>query len=284
MPPRTATTARQRRIGAELRKMREATGLTARAAAALLDIDHTKISHLETARSGVGPDRIRTLARGYGCTDRRYVDALVQMAADRGRGWWEEYRGVLPDGFLDLTELEHKSTGLHTYQISHVPGLTQTVDYARAVFESGVAQQLTKADREARVAHRIRRSGILDGENAPEFTALIHEAALRMRFGGRDVTRAQLAHLLEVSERPNCTVRVLPFEADGFAGSGQAVLYAAGPVPALDTVHLDSAHGPVFLDAAPQLRAYQQILSAMQERTLTVKKSRDLIRHIAREL
>ncbi|MGH3309599.1 MAG: helix-turn-helix domain-containing protein [Streptomyces sp.] len=283
MPPRTTTTARQQRVGVELRKMREAAGFTSREAAARLGIDHTKISHMEAARFGVSVERLRMLASGYGCDDESYVNALAEMASERGKGWWERYRGILPAGFLDLTELECRATALSTYQVAHVPGLAQTEDYARAVF--GLTfPRLTKDGVEARISHRIRRAEMLEQQDAPTSTALIHEAALRMRFGGRELARAQLEHLLKLSEHPKFTMRVIPFEADGFAGSGQAVLYASGPVAQLDTVQLDSAHGAIFLDAQAQLKAYRDLLAAMERRSLSVRRSRDLTRKIAREL
>ncbi|MFH0243452.1 helix-turn-helix domain-containing protein [Streptomyces sp. HK10] len=283
MPPRTVTTARQRRLGTELRKMREAAGYNAREAAAILGIDHTKISQVETARFGVSADRVRTLAGAYRCDDQAYVDALVAMATDRTRGWWEEYRGVLSAGFLDVTELEHHSAYLRTYQIVHVPGIVQTEAYARAVFEFGFPR-LSRRDMEVMLDHRSQRARVLERAELSGYTALIHETALRMRFGGREVTQRQLDHLLQISEHPKVTVRVIPFDSDGVAGSGQAVLYAGGPVPQLDTVHLDSAHGPIFLDADAQLRSYRQLLSAMEKRALGVKKSRDLIRESAHQL
>ncbi|GLF97336.1 helix-turn-helix domain-containing protein [Streptomyces yaizuensis] len=280
MPPRTTTTARQRRVGAELRKMREATGINAREAAALLGVDHTKVSHVETARFGISARRLRALADIYGCTDRTYVDALVEMATDRTKGWDEEYRGVLPAGFLDLTDLERRATSLRTYQIAHLPGLTQTEEYARAVFRFGFPR-LSPEDAEVRIAHRLRRARVLDRVDGPDFSAVIHEAALRMRFGGMDTVRGQLGHLLELSERPNCTLRVLTFEADGFAGSGQSVLLAGGPVPWLDTVHLDSAHGAQFLHTEAELDVYRELLGAAEERSLPPEQSREFIREIA---
>ncbi|MFE5855374.1 helix-turn-helix domain-containing protein [Streptomyces sp. NPDC056500] len=277
------TTARQRRLGAELRKMREAAGLNAREAAAILGIDHTKISHMETARFGVSAERLRVLARTYGCADQEYVAALEAMATDRSKGWEQDYRETLPSFFLDLVELERRAKSLRTYQIAHLPGLTQTEDYARAIFEL-VYPPLTREEIEPRIAHRMRRAQVLDGDNAPTFSAVIHEAALRMRFGGAKLARRQLDHLLSVSERPNCILRVLTFEADGFAGSGQAVLLAGGPVPKLDTVHLDSAHGAILLDAETQLNSYRLLLAAMEERSLNQARSRDFIHKIAHAL
>lgn len=264
--------------------MREAAGYNAREAAALLGIDHTKISQVETARFGVSADRVRTLASAYKCRDQAYVDALVAMAADRTKGWWEEYRGVLHPGFLDVAELEHHSTYLHTYQIAHVPGIAQTEAYAHAVFTFGAPHRMSKRETEARVEHRVQRVKILDRDGSFEYKALVHEAALRMRFGGRDVTRAQLEHLLELTDRTNFTLRVVPFEADGFAGAGQAVLYAGGPVPQLDTVHLDSMLGPVFLDTEEHLEVYRNMFSKMEKRSLGIRSSRDFVRNIIREL
>ncbi|WP_093850937.1 helix-turn-helix domain-containing protein [Streptomyces pini] len=284
MPPRTVTTARQRRLGTELRKMREAAGYNAREAAAILGIDHTKISQVETARFGVSADRVRFLASAYGCEDQAYVESLVSMAKDRTKGWWEKYRGILSPGFLDVAELEHHSAYLHTYQITHVPGIAQTEEYAQAVFEFGSPYRLSREQKEARVEHRIQRANILDREEPFEYKALVHEAALRMRFGGREVTRSQLDHLVDMSEHPRFSVRVIPFEADGFAGSGQAVLYAGGPVEQLDTVHLDSTLGPVFLDADTHLKAYRSMFSRMEKRALSVRKSRDFIREVIQQL
>jgi hypothetical protein len=105
-----------------------------------------------------------------------------------------------------------------------------------------------------------------------------------MRFGGRDVARAQLEHLLELTERSNFALRVVPFESDGFAGSGQAVLYAGGPVPQLDTVHLDSMLEPVFLDAEEHLAVYRNMFSKMERRALSARSSRDFITGIIHDL
>lgn len=283
MPPRTVTTARQRRLGVELRRMRERAGYSAREAAAALGIDHTKISQMENARFGVSGKRVRVLASAYGCDDQAYVEALVLMAGERRKGWWERYRGTLPDGFLDVTEMEYHASSLTSYQIAHIPGVAQTEEYARAVFEL-TFPRLPEKSIEARIEHRGMRMQILDRADPPQFKALVHEAALRMRFGGRQVMRDQLSHLVKLTEHPAYTVRVLPFDADGCAGAGQAVLYASGPVRQLDTVHLDSAHGAVFLDGVAELRAYQSLLTAMERRSLGVKASRDFIKEIARQL
>ncbi|WKX71362.1 helix-turn-helix transcriptional regulator [Streptomyces sp. XD-27] len=284
MPPRNAPTARQIRLGAELRKLRERAGLTAAEAAARLGTERPKISNIETGRFGVSADRVRALARAYHCADEALIDALVGMTGERRRHhWWEEYRGVVPNGFLDLAEFEHNAVKLRTVQTATLPGLLQTVDHARALFQQ-TAPPLPPHEVEHRISHRIKRQVVLFREDPTEYTAIIHEAALRMQFGGRAVTRAQLDHILAMGERDHVTIHALPFEAGAFPAPGQTIGYSIGPVPQLDTVQLDHIHGPVFLDAPAQLETYRSVLDRMEALALKPEESRDFIREIARSL
>ncbi|WP_159054646.1 DUF5753 domain-containing protein [Streptomyces dysideae] len=185
-------------------------------------------------------------AHSYGSSDEAYIESLAGMTAGGGRNWWDAYRDTLPSGLLDLAELEHHATTIRTALIAHIPGLFQTVDYARLIFRQSIPK-LSPPEIEYRVSHRIKRQGILYRDNPTLYTAIIHEAPLRMRFGSSNVTREQLEHIVEMSERDNVTVLVIPYEAGIFPGAGQTVLYAEGPVPQLDTVQLDA--GPLPCDA-----------------------------------
>ncbi|WP_327291327.1 helix-turn-helix domain-containing protein [Streptomyces sp. NBC_01198] len=284
MPLRSTATARQERLGAELRKMREAAGITARDTARLLGTDPAKVSHIEAGRLGVSEERLRRLASFYECGDTELIDALVVMANGLGRkGWWETYRGVVPAALLDIAELEFHATALRTIQITHIPGVFQTEDYTRTVFGYAIPP-LPQGELEARVAQRMERSGVLYRESAPPYEALIHEAALRMRFGGGKVARAQLEHLQELSHLPHISVRVIPFAADGHIGSGHAMLYTCGAVRALDTVQIDSAHGVTFLHAAPQLANYRTLYDTLAAVALDESQSRDFILSASRDL
>ncbi|MFI0777959.1 helix-turn-helix domain-containing protein [Streptomyces sp. NPDC021212] len=280
MPPRSVPTARQVRLGTELRRMREGAGLSIQEAADRLGINRTHITNLELARFGVSEERVRALAAIYTCPDSDYVDALVAMTRERKGGWWEEYRGHIATGGLDLAELEYYATSLRVLEIMHIPGLLQTEEYARAVLDSTVPQW-SDTDLRRRLSHRMKRRDILDRDDPPECTFVIHEAALRMRFGSNRVLRAQLDSLLESSERKNVTVRVLTFEAGGFHVPGLSVTYALGAVPQLDTAQLDAAHGPVFLDAQSQLANHRGVLDRTTEAALSPEESRDFIRGIA---
>ncbi|MBT2399441.1 helix-turn-helix transcriptional regulator [Streptomyces sp. ISL-100] len=283
MPTRATPTERQKRLGAELRKMRTAAELTTEYAAGLLGLDRTKVSNMESGIRAASPERVRILASNYECSDEDYIAALADMAANRQRGWWEQYRGTLPQGLLDVAELEWHATRLRTLQTVHLPGLLHLSGYARAVFSSAIPP-LPKSEVELRVAHRMQRQQVLERDNPVDYVAYIHEAALRMQFGGRRATREQLDHLCVMSDRDNIELRVLPVEAGEFPGAGHAILYAEGPVLQLDTVQLDSAHGPEFTHAEAQLGKYRGHLDWMNTHTLAPQRSRDFIHSIAREL
>jgi transcriptional regulator with XRE-family HTH domain len=283
MATRRTPTERQKRLGAELRKLRIAAEISTEYAAGLLGLDRTKISNMEAGIRTISPERVRTLACNYACADATYVDALVAMADSQGRGWWEEYRGRLPQGLLDIAELEWHAKRLLTAQTVHVPGLLHTEDYARAVF-SAVLPPLSRLEIELRVNHRMERQRILDEKFARPYVGYVHEAALRMHFGGRKVTQAQLDHLCAMSEHEHVSLRVMPVECGAFPGAGHALLYAEGAVPRLDTVQLDSAHGPEFTHAEAQLAKYRAHLDWMADNALTPEESRDFIRAIARQL
>jgi transcriptional regulator with XRE-family HTH domain len=282
MPPRNNPTARQARLGAELRKMRERAGMTAREAATRISSNHVMLSHQEAGRSGTSEDRIRRLAGVYSCNDDALIEALVAMAKERSKGWWEDSRGFLAQSLLDLTELEHHATFVRTYQVVHIPGLFQTEDYMRAVFNLS-ASQLSTADRDAQIEHRLRRQRIIGPEAQVSHQAIIHEAALHMRFGGRKVARTQLDRVLELSHHQNVTVRVVEYDAEGFMGTGNPLMYVGGPVPQLDTVQLDAVHDILFLDAEAQLTKYRNLLEHMEEMSLTVEESRDFIHRTAQQ-
>ncbi|MDX6330432.1 MAG: hypothetical protein QOI83_2815 [Streptomycetaceae bacterium] len=283
MPPRSNPTARQERLGEELRKLRERAGLTARAAAGLLGTDQAQMSNVEAGRAGVSEERIRRLAAHYACDDAALINALVDMSNERGKGWWNEYRDVLSRGFCDLAELEFHATYMHTIQIVAIPGILQTEAHARAVFASTIPEW-PQHEIDVRVAHRTQRRVVFDLDAPPEFEAVIHEAALRMPVGGRKTCVEQLAYLLEVSDSPYITLRVLPFAVDEFAGTDWSMLYVGGPVPQLDTVQLDAAHQGIFVDADAQLRRHRALFAKARGLSLGPGESQAFIQRLAREL
>ncbi|MET8243125.1 helix-turn-helix transcriptional regulator [Streptomyces sp. NPDC005202] len=283
MTTRREPTARQMRLAVELRRLRSAAGLAARETAALLGVSHVQISHIESGLTGVSEERLRQLAANYACSDEKLIHALVAMATDRTRGWWEEYRGRLPTAYLDLSELEHHASYRWDVDFLHIPGLLQTDDYARALF-SYVNPEFPEAEVELRVEHRMKRRAIIERPRPVPYEAVIHEAALRIRVGDRAAARAQLASVLELSEADHIAVRVIPFDLDGFAGAGSAMVYAGGPIPKLDTVVRDGPHGTVFIDAEAQLGRFRTLFRRLEAASLEPERSRDFIHRLAKEL
>ncbi|GAA2992517.1 MULTISPECIES: helix-turn-helix transcriptional regulator [unclassified Kitasatospora] len=282
MSPSDAPTLRQQRLGFELRKLRENAGLSSTAAATRVGVSQAHMSRIEAGRYAVSADRVRAFARAYTCTDQNLIDALAGMTGRRVRGWWEEYRDILPPNMLDLAETEHHSTAMRIASVIHIPGLLQTADQARVLASSAVPP-LVPHEVEHRVSYRIKRQVVLYGQRAIPLTAIVHEAALRMGFGGPAVARAQLRQLLEASTRENVSVLVIPFGAGTFPGSGQSIVYCSSVVSQLDTVQLDTYHGSEFLDAHAQLVKYQKVLDIMEACALSPTKSRDLIACIEKD-
>ncbi|MFF4404517.1 helix-turn-helix domain-containing protein [Streptomyces sp. NPDC001262] len=284
MAPRNGPTGRQKRLATEMRRLREQAGISVQQAAAMLGADRTMISNIEAGRTGLSEERVRHLACRYRCPDPELTDALAAMAGNRRpRPWWDEYRGKLPDGHLGVSEIEHYATRIRTAQTVHLPGLFQTEDHARALFEL-VVPKLPRLEVELGVAHRLGRQSVVNGDRATPYVGIIHEAALRLEFGGRDVARKQLEHLAEAADRENVTLRVIPFSAGGFHGAGHSILYAEGPVPQLDTVHLDTELGAHFIDAPTPLANYRALLDLMESSALPPDESQSLIWSIAREM
>lgn len=226
---------------------------------------------------------MRRIAAQYTCTDAELIDALVEMATERTDGWWEEYRDVLPPSFLDLAELEYHATFVQEVGTTHVTGPLQTEDYARAVFAYW-RPKLPASELEARVAHRMRRKVALARDGDSPYTAVLHESVLRTRVADRRVARVQLDEVLRQSERPGVTLRVIPFDVDGFAGASAALLYAGGRVQALDTVQKDTPAGAALVDAAAPLQAMRTLFRKVESASLGPAPSRDFIHRLAKEL
>lgn len=283
MPSRKAPTARQRRLGTELRRIRERTGLSLTEAAAMLGTDRTTISNVESGRFGVSAGRVRAWAGQYRCPDDAYVDALAEIAAERISGWWDDYRGDLSNESLDLAEMEHHAVAIRSVQIMYIPGLLQTEDYTAAVFDESVPPP-SPVRRRRLVSHRLRRRDVLDRPDLTSCLFLVHESALRMVYGGSGVARGQLDYLLKQSERENVTVRAIPFAAGGFPYASSSAYYIRGAVPQLDTVQTDTSTGSGFQDSETSLENWRVALDRTEEKALDPESSRDFIRHIAQQV
>ncbi|MEU0806768.1 helix-turn-helix transcriptional regulator [Streptomyces sp. NPDC005970] len=284
MPPsKLPPTIRQRRLGAELRRLREHAELSATQAGQRHGTTQSRISNIESGGYPISAERVRTLARLYECTDQALIDALTGMTGGRTRGWWEEYRGIVSADALDLAELEHHAQSIRIASAIHLPGPLQTVEHARALFRD-VVPPLDPPEVEHQVSFRIKRQSVIYDKQPTPLAMIIHEAALRMGFGGPKVARAQLEHLLTTSERDHISVRVIPFGSGSYPSSGSGIIYLSGEVPHLDTVQLDTDTRSDFVDAQPQLIRYRAVLDRLEESALKPAPSRDLIHNIAQSI
>ncbi|NEW74455.1 MULTISPECIES: helix-turn-helix domain-containing protein [Streptomyces] len=255
MALRTNPTERQRRLGAELRRLREQAGLTLHEAGALIDMGRVHLTHVEGGRTAIPTDRLRRLCKGYGCTSVPFVEALVSLAEDKGKGWWSGYKGDMPAAALDLAELESRAVGLRSYESLFIPGIFQSEDYTRAIFRvSDVVTNPVDIDRA--VEFRMQRQAALTVEDPPTVHAVVHEAALHMRFGGSATTRKQLLRLVELAELPHVTVQILPFTADGLPMVKTPFNLIASHGGILETIQLDHASQSMFLHDPDSVAQY----------------------------
>ncbi|MEU7418474.1 helix-turn-helix domain-containing protein [Streptomyces antibioticus] len=283
MAARNHPTARQVRLGAELRKLREAAGFKAREVAAFLNSTSAQMSQVEAGIAAVSAERIRRLAAHYACTDEALIDALAAMAGDRTRGWWDEYRGVLPQVNLDVAEAEHHAAYLQEVVITHIPGLLQTADYARAVF-SYMRPELPESELTPRVEHRMRRHSVIEGNAPTPYLTIVHEFALRVRVADRRTSLAQLRWILDQIEQGHASVRVIPVDQDGFGGADASMMYMGGPLAQLDTGLRDTPTGTLFIDAEAQLSQLRTLFRKVEKASLEPTASRDFIHRLTKEL
>ncbi|MEV7143558.1 helix-turn-helix domain-containing protein [Streptomyces tauricus] len=283
MTMRSQPTARQVRLGSELRKLRQAAGKPAKEVAGLLGSSSTHMSQIEAGSSAISEERLRRLAAHCACTDEELIDALVAMATEHARGWWDEYRGVLPQVNLDVAEAEHHATFLREVVITYVPGLLQTPDYARAVFQY-MRPELPQSELAPRVEHRMRRRAVIDGDNPTPYETILHEFALRIRVADRRTSLVQLRQILDQIEQGHVTVRVIPTDQDGFGGADASMMYMGGPLPQLDTGLLDAPTGTMFTNAEAELKRLRTLFRKVEAASLDPTASQDFIHRLTKEL
>ncbi|MFE4394671.1 MULTISPECIES: helix-turn-helix domain-containing protein [Streptomycetaceae] len=275
-------TLRQRRLGAELRRMREQAGFGGSHLARLLGVTAALVSQMENGKSAVSEERLREIAAACACGNEPLIAALADMTRERETGWWEEYSPSLTSDLLDVAAIEAHARRIATYSITFLPGLLQTPAYAASVFARAIPP-LPQADVDLRLAFRLRRQQIIRNDATP-YTAFIHEAALRMQFSGPEALAEQLGALIDRSESPGISVRVVPFKIESLPGPSENFVYIAGPVPELDTVQIDISFGCPLFDAPSDLASYREILDRMASVALSEDDSRDFIRSIKKEI
>jgi transcriptional regulator with XRE-family HTH domain len=272
-------------LGAGLRRLREQAGFTLEDAAGILECDRSKISRIETGQRGIRPKELRELLTEYGVPEGRR-NALVAIARQAHQaGWWQSYGHVLDEAYQDFIGLEATAAAIWTYEAQLIPGLLQTEAYARAIAAASLVNE-SQEEHEQFVQVRLTRQQLLTRDDNPlQFWAILSEGALRQRVGGREVMRAQLAHLIEISQsQPNVNLQVLPFTAGAHAAtSGPFVLMKFPDAPDLSVVYLEGQTGGVYLESAEEVARYTVVFDHLRASALSTAATVRLIEEVASE-
>jgi len=206
-------------LGSQLRRLREAAGISAEKAGYEIRASRSKISRMETGRVGLKVRDVEDLLSLYGVTGEQQRAKVVALARrSRAPEWWAKYNDILPDWFETYLGLESAATSIRSFEMQFVPGLFQTEDYARAVTSLGHQTALVD-EIERRVGLRLKRQELLARAQPPRIWAVMDEAVLRRPVGGLPVMRAQLRRLVEAARMPRVTLQVVPFARGGHAGA-----------------------------------------------------------------
>jgi len=281
----TGPTVRRRRLGTELRKLRESNGYKLEEVAAQLGVAPSTLSRIETGKAPTKSAYLNQMLEMYGVVEPGQRQVLVDMAREGHRkGWWAAYDDVLPSGFDIYVGLEAETAAVRGYEISVVHGLLQTPDYARAVLGEMFPRHATdQIDR--LVDLRIERQRRLDDDPPLDLWAILYEAVIRRPVGGNQVMRGQLEHLLNMAAKPGVTMQVLPFASGAHAGHG-------GPFSILEfpnrtdseVAYVESVAGYLYLEKDREVRTRVEAFDRLRAAALSPSASADLIAEVANEL
>nr|WP_205752074.1 helix-turn-helix transcriptional regulator [Cryptosporangium phraense] len=277
-------TARRLQLGARLRALREARGLTRAQAGEAIRSSESKISRLELGRVGFKERDVTDLLSLYEIDGREREDLLALMREANAHGWWHEYSDVIAPWFVQYLDLEQAAELIRTYEVQFAPGLLQTADYARAVIT--LAHGSTPpADIERRVNLRLARARILHRPNPPKLWAVIDEAVLHRPIGGRAALREQIEALLAATDLPNVQLQVIPFGAGGHTAAGGAFSILRFPDQDLpDVVYLEHLINAQYLDKQDDIDFYSAMVSQLFIEAEQPQRTPDILREALRAL
>ena len=275
-------TVRRRRLGQELRRLRELKGMTAEEVAERLLVSQSKISRLENGRRSISQRDVRDLCGVYEVEDVRIVDSLMQMAKDsRQQGWWHSFGDIPYSVYIGL---ETDAASLRVYDPLVVPGLLQTRPYAESLIQ-GALPEAAPGDIEKRVQVRLRRQErISDPENPLRLWAVLDEAALRRTVGNKQVMIEQLEHLVEMSHVPHVTVQVIPFTMGAHPGvSGQYAILEFPDAADSSVVYIEGVTSDLYLEKANDVQKYSVMYEHLRAQALNADQSREFIADVAKD-
>ncbi|GAA4617665.1 helix-turn-helix transcriptional regulator [Actinoallomurus liliacearum] len=284
MPEPHSPTVRGRKLASELRRLRDHAGLTTEEAAARLGDDWSryKVSRIEQAKTKPTINGVTALLDLYG-VDSATRAALIELARNAWRrGWWEDYKDLFKKP--SYVALEDDAARIDEWSPQLVPGLLQTDEYAREVIRTW--EHGDEASVQRRVMARITRKALLGRAEppAPDLTVVMDEAVLRRPIGGTKVMRSQLHALLDVGERPNVTVRVIPFHVGTHAGlDGPFIVLGFPDCIASDVAYVETKAGATYVESVDSVQRFKLDFEKLKAAALSIEDSVDLIAAIAKE-
>ncbi|MGN9909415.1 helix-turn-helix domain-containing protein [Phytohabitans sp. LJ34] len=268
-------------LGSQLRKLREANGVTREAAGWEIRASESKISRMELGRVGFKERDVADLLTLYGVHDKTEREALLALARQANtQGWWQRFSDVLPSWFQAYLGLESSAGMIRTYEVQFVPGLLQSREYARAVVMIGHgAAGLDEIDR--RVDVRMARQQLLTRPGAPHLWAVLDEAVLRRPIGGATVMRTQIAALIDATKLPNVTIQIVPFSAGGHAAAGGAFSILRFPDAELpDVIYMEQLTTALYLDKRDDVDSYAAAMERLCVEALPPDRTLALLERI----
>jgi transcriptional regulator with XRE-family HTH domain len=250
-------------LGSQLRRLREAKGITRDDAGYTIRASGSKISRMELGRVSFKERDVVDLLDLYGVSGAE-AQALIDLGMQANSpGWWHMYSDVLPDWFQVYVGLEEAASLIRLYEVQFVPGLLQTADYTRAVIRLG-QPNAEAGEVERRVGLRLARQEVLRKPNGPRLWAVVDEAALRRPIGGKEVMHAQLLRLVEAAEETNITLQVVPFRSGGHAAEAGAFTIMRFPeVDLPDVVYLEHLTSALYLDKREDVEKYTEVMERL---------------------
>jgi hypothetical protein len=278
-------TVRRLQLGARLRSLREANGVTRERAGYAIRASESKISRMELGRVGFKERDVTDLLTLYGVDDQDEHERLLTMAREGNtQGWWHQYGDVLASWFQNYLDLEQAAELIRTYEVQFVPGLLQTHAYARAVIILGHADA-GMAEVERRVGLRMARQQILSRPDAPRLWAVLDEAVLRRPIGGMDVLREQIEYLLEASRNTKVRLQIMPFDRGGHAAAGGAFSILRFPHQDLpDVVYIEHLTSALYLEKREDLDRYSAIVARLFMEAEPPKRTPDILRAVLKDI
>lgn len=259
----------RRRLRTELRRARADANLKQGEVAAAMDWSVSKIIRIETGAVGVSTNDLRALLSLYGIPDR--ITELVDLAkAARERSWLSSYREAIPSQYLQYIEYEEAASVLRIYEPLLLPGLLQTKEYATAVIQRLADQGTSQELMDTRIEIRMRRQRLLEQQNPPTVHFIVDEAAIDRLAGEPDTAQDQIARLIEVANRPDITIEVIPFTAGLHRGLLESfIVLEFADTEDSDVLYLETSKDMIVShDEAGDISGYREVFEELSSISL----------------